>query len=330
MSKILITGGAGFIGFHLANKLVKRGDKVDLLDNFSRAVADPDFDALIANENIRVLDKDLLAAGVFDDMDRDYDYIYHFAAIIGVTHVMNRPYDVLADNVEMTDIMLDYAGDQKALKRFLFTSTSEIYAGTLKHFDLPIPTPESTPLGLTALEHPRTSYMLSKIYGEALCLHSKVPVTILRPHNVYGPRMGMAHVVPELLKKAYNLDDGSSMEVFSVDHRRAFCYIDDAIDMIIASCESDKCENIALNLGNQAAEVSMGDVANVVVDVVGKKLTLDEQPAQAGSPARRCPDMSLMSELTGITASIDLHNGISKTFDWYKKNVFDGHGVTAK
>ena len=90
-------------------------------------------------------------------------------------------------------------------KLFVFASTSEVYAGSLEHFGLPIPTPETAPLGLPDLGRPRTTYMLSKIYGEALCRHAGLPFTILRPHNLYGPRMGMAHVIPELHARATHI-----------------------------------------------------------------------------------------------------------------------------
>ena len=99
--------------------------------------------------------------------------------------------------------IITFGKRQENLERLIFTSTSEVYAGTLKYFSLKIPTPENTPLALTELSENRTSYMLSKIYGEALCLHSGLPVTIVRPHNFYGPRMGLSHVIPELFKESF-------------------------------------------------------------------------------------------------------------------------------
>jgi nucleoside-diphosphate-sugar epimerase len=92
----------------------------------------------------------------------------------------------------MLENVLTLARDQRDFSRFLFASTSEVYAGTLQYFGMPIPTPENTPLAMTALDEPRTSYMISKIMGEAMCQQSGLPFTIFRPHNVYGPRMGMA------------------------------------------------------------------------------------------------------------------------------------------
>ena len=255
MKKILITGGAGFIGYHLARNLISRGYQVDLFDNFSRSINDLDLKAISNKPNLNIIQSDLLEEGALDILNQDYHYIYHFAAIVGVKNVMKTPFNVLKNNVFMLIAALDFAKKNNNLNRFLFASTSEVYAGTLKHFELPIPTPESTPLTLTSLENPRTSYMLSKIYGEALCHQSTVPFTIIRPHNIYGPRMGMAHVIPELLKKAYQINN-RKLEVFSLNHSRTFCYVDDATEMIRRAAESN-IENNTINIGSVNEEITI-------------------------------------------------------------------------
>jgi len=330
VSKILITGGAGFIGYHLSKYLLGHGNKIDIVDNFSRAVKDPELETLISDPDVNAITMDLLEPGALDALADDYDYIYHLAAIIGVANVFERPYSVLDDNVRLTSTMLEFATRQKNLKRFMFASTSEVYAGTLKHFTLELPSPESTALAVTDLTLPRTSYMLSKIYGEAMCNMSPVPTTNFRPHNIYGPRMGMAHVIPELLKKAYTAEPNSAMEVFSVDHKRTFCYIDDAVKMLELMAESDNCENETVNLGIQTPEITMGEVADIVIETVGIPLTQDPQPATAGSPARRCPDMTKLTGLIGFKAEVGPKEGISRTFDWHKETIFDAGGITAK
>ena len=164
--KILITGGAGFIGLHLTEGLLAKGYQVDVLDNFARAVSDPDLERVLKNKDAKLIECDLLDKDAIQKLDKDYFAIFHLAAIIGVVNVLERPYDVLVANTELLVNMLEFAKQQLDLQRFVFASTSEIYAGTLKHFDLAIPTPEDTPLAVTDLSHPRTSYMLSKIYGE--------------------------------------------------------------------------------------------------------------------------------------------------------------------
>ena len=131
---------------------------------------------------------------------------------------------------------------QKNLARLIFTSTSEVYSGTLENYSMSIPTSEITPLTCSPASRPRTSYMLSKIFGEALCQQAGIPFTIFRPHNVYGPRMGMAHVIPEQLKKAWLADTGDRLSVHSSDHRRSFCFVDDAVEMLKRMLEVHECE----------------------------------------------------------------------------------------
>lgn len=321
--KILITGGAGFIGLHLARRLADEGYQVDLLDNFARAVDDKEFKDTLALNKVQFFNVDLLSLDQITCLATNYDVIFHLAAIIGVKHVMDNPYDVLYKNISMLGNMIDFARSQKQLSRFLFASTSEVYAGTLKHFDLPIPTPEETPLAVTDLSYARTSYMLSKIYGEALCHQSDLPFTVFRPHNVYGPRMGMAHVIPEQLRNAHKAKKGDSIDVFSVNHTRCFCYIDDAVEMLLRIMNNIGCEGRTLNLGTQNPELKIKEIVQKCFSVVGKELTINEKPETLGSPSRRVPDMTKTSLLLGYESRVSLHDGIKKTYEWYKKNVFD-------
>ena len=172
MKRILITGGAGFIGYHLAISLLKYDYQIDLLDNYARGVRDIHLDKLGVEDRINFINADLLDSRLNDKVESDYSYIYHLAAVIGVQHVLKAPYSVLNKNHLMLQNTLKISNNQKNLERFVFTSTSEIYAGTLQHYGLEFPTPELTPITITDLNEPRTSYMLSKIYGECMCLHS--------------------------------------------------------------------------------------------------------------------------------------------------------------
>ena len=322
MSKALITGGAGFIGSHLGGRLLELGYAVDLLDDFSRGSNDDVLASLQQLGGIRLIERDLRRPGALDDCDDDYDYVVHLAAIVGVANVVGRPYEVLRDNVSMTEQTIALARRQRALQRFLFASTSEVYAGTLETFGVAIPTPERTPLVVPELDRPRTSYMLSKLYGEAMCHQARIPFTIVRPHNVYGPRMGLAHVIPELLQRAHEATDGR-LEVFSVEHKRTFCFVDDAVEMIVRSLESPLCRSQTLNVGTQAPEVTIRDLAELALAVVGRELEIVPQPATPGSPERRCPDMSRTIELTGYASRVELEDGVRRTYEAYRTRVFE-------
>jgi len=328
MKKVLITGGAGFIGYHLASSLVQKDCIVDIADNFTRGIKDNFLIELSNHDNVNLLDLDLLNKASFETLDTDYNYIYHLAAVIGVQFVLKAPYDVLTKNMELLSNTIEFGRKQKHLKKLVFTSTSEIYAGTLRHFNLPVPTPESTPLAVTDLSENRTSYMLSKIYGEALCLHSGLPVTIIRPHNFYGPRMGLSHVVPELFKKAF-FGKEDKLTVFSPDHRRTFCYIDDAVEIIRILAESDASTGEAYNAGNESPEITMNSLAEKILEITGSDLVVKAGPVTEGSPRRRCPDMSKTAKATEYTPAVSLDEGLQRTFIWYKTNVFQNMGNSA-
>jgi UDP-glucuronate decarboxylase len=327
--KALITGGAGFMGFHLSRRLAQMGWRVDLLDNLARGVVDRDLEELLARPGVRLLEADLLEPGQLTGLGRDYTVIFHLAAIIGVRHVLERPFQVLADNTRMLLHVLELAQGQSDLKRLVFASTSEVYAGALANFSLPIPTPERAPLAIGDPAQARTSYALSKIYGEALCQQAGLPFTILRPHNVYGPRMGLVHVIPELLQRAHQAPPGGELEVFSVDHRRTFCYVDDAVEMLVRTSQSQGCLDETLNLGRQEPEVSIGELARLVLDTVNQEMAIKPLPATPGSPARRAPEMTKTTALTGFSAGIGLERGLELTYAWYRSRVFDAAGPSA-
>lgn len=328
MKRVLITGGAGFIGFHLAHELLDHGYEVDLLDDFSRGVLDPDLEELSRRPSIRLFRRNLLESGA-DSLGTDYRQIYHLAAIIGVAHVLRRPYAVLSDNLTLLLRALDIARQQANLERFVFASTSEVYAGTLQHFGLPVPTPETVPITIPDLVQPRTSYMLSKVYGEAICQHAGIPFTVVRPHNFYGGRMGLSHVIPELLKRAYESPPGSELGVASMSHRRAFCYITDAVRTMRLLSESAASANQTLNVGNEDQEITIGELAQLIVSAIGKPLAITELPETPGSPSRRCPDIRRAVELTGFTPQVGLAEGIALTYTWYKERVFEGTSASA-
>ena len=319
---ILVTGGAGFIGYHLARSFAESGYSVFLADNFARGILDQHVNELVDDMNVTLLEADLLNLDHVQSLGREFDVIFHLAAIIGVRHVLRQPYEVLTKNTRMLEHLIALAKQQRKLSRLLFASTSEVYAGTLQYFGLEIPTPESAPLTVTDLSAARTSYMLSKIMGEAMVQNSGLPFTIFRPHNIYGPRMGMAHVIPEQFRKIHLAKDGTSISVPSASHRRAFCFIDDAVQMLESMAFSERCEGKTLNLGTQSPEVSILDLVKKCVACSGKTLSLVEDGVTPGSPERRAPQMTKAINYSGVESKISLEDGLKKTWDWYSANVF--------
>jgi len=330
MQRALITGGAGFIGGHLTRRLLADGYAVHLVDNMSRGVSDELIDEFRTHPDFDIIVADLRDPASMEQIGDDYTHVFHFAALLGVQNVIDRPYAVLRENISMLETMLDLASRQRGLERFIFPSTSEVYVGTLQNFELPLPTPETTPLAVSALDQPRTSYMLSKIYGEALVHHSGLPFTIIRPHNFYGPRMGLSHVVPELLSKIHALPDGAELVVASIDHSRTLCYIDDAVEYIVRLMELPEAVGGTFNLGVQEPEVTIGELAQILIDAVGRDVTIGPGETTQGSPSRRAPHMGHTISVTGHEPAVSLEEGVARTYEWYRERVFDGGGVSAK
>ncbi len=321
MKKILITGGAGFVGYHLACRLADEPDtSLVILDNLSRGRMDDEFAALLERDNVEFRQGDLADPATFESLGGGFDEVYHFAAVIGVANVLERPKDVVRINSLSMIHLLDWfvAGGGKKL---MFPSTSEAYAWTQKFHELPIPTPEEVPLALTEMENPRSSYAGSKIFGELAVTHycrtHKLDYAIVRYHNVYGPRMGTQHVIPELYHRAAFLEE-RPLKVYSVDHFRAFCYVDDAVDATLASVRTPGLETHTFNIGNESEEISIGDLAAKILDIAGVDAEIEAHPAPNDPIKRRCPDISRARELLGYSPQVSLEEGLRRTFAWYE------------
>ncbi len=314
MAKALVTGAAGFIGLQVTRRLLESGSEVHLVDNLQRGRWDSEFSEVVKQDQAKFIKMDLCKPDALNELDGDYDKIFHFAAMLGVDRVLNAPFEVLQMNAASIQNMLVWARGLKGLKRFVFSSTSEIYAGTRAHYSIPVPTPESVVIALESVEKPRTSYALSKAYGEALLHASGVPFTIVRYHNVYGPRMGFDHVIPQTIKKILR---NSVVPVPSAEHTRAFCYIDDAVTQTIAASSAPNTLGTTLNVGNPSEEIRIGDLVQLIAETLNIEITIESEPPTVGSPDRRCPDTSLIRQLTGQVEQIDLKKGLQLTSDWY-------------
>lgn len=318
MKKILIIGGAGFIGFHLSKKLLKLGYKVDILDNFSRGLLDIHLKKLLKDKNSDLINLDILNDKIEDKLSNDYFGIFHLAAIVGVQNVISSPYSVLEKNTILTLKAISIAKNQKNLKKFLFASTSEIYSKSIEILKTKIPTPENTSVVLSNPSNKRSTYFLTKIFGESLVHHSKLPFIIFRPHNIYGPRMGMSHVIPEIvfkLKKAKK-----NISAYSASHTRSFCYIDDAVNQLMFMLSKSYVVKKTFNLGNQLEEISIKNLIKKIQTKMKKEhIEIQFKTDNHGSQSRRCPDMSKLKLLYNFkTTSIDV--GLDKTIKWYLKN----------
>jgi UDP-glucose 4-epimerase len=316
MEKVLITGGSGFLGFHLATELSKKFN-VDIIDNFSRGRFDKDLKHLLKKKNVNLIKLDL--KNKIKLKGRSYNYIFHFAATIGVANVINNPWEVLNNNFLSTKNIIEIAKKQKSLKKFFFASTSEIYAGALSAGLLKFPTQENQLIALKKFDSSRSTYMLSKIYGEVMCLFSKLPYIIIRPHNIFGERMGMSHVIPEIIKKI--LKKKKSIKVSNQDHKRTFCYIKDAVNLIIILMKNKKLINKTYNLADSRKEIKILDLANTLIKISKKKLIVKKFIDKNQSPKRRLANTSKILKDTKYRFNSSFKDNLKKTFDWYEKNI---------
>jgi UDP-glucose 4-epimerase len=314
--KILIIGGCGFFGWHLINHL-KTKHKIVVLDNYERKY-DKKFKVAIS-KNIKIINHDV--SKKINLKDRDFDIIYNLAALIGVKNVIKRPYEVLVQNFLTQKNALEFAQKQKKLSRFIFSSTSEVYDGSLKNNLLKFPTKESNIISLHNDYNPRSSYMLSKIYGEYLCFFSKVPFVILRLHNVYGPRMGMRHVIPEIIKKIKS-NKNKEIIIPNAHHSRTFCYVEDAVIASFKLAKSKKSINDVFNVGNQKNEITIIKLAKKIAKILNKKNTKFKVAVDKNhSPYRRKPDTKKMDKIDKRNnKKLSLDKGLKKTIDWYSEN----------
>ncbi len=319
--KILITGGYGFLGFHLANSLSRLNCSITLLDIKPVKDFDNDFKSLLLRDNISYIQADLLDKKFHNCLKNDYSHVFHLAALLGVQNVLDNPLQVLSMNFEMLRNLIYFINSLPTKPILFFASTSEVYAGTLKSSQLEFPTPENSLLILPDLDHPRTSYMLSKIYGESLCYASKIKTIILRPHNLYGPRMGMKHVIPQLIKRIKNTPKGGSIGIYSPNHKRTFCFIDDAVEQIYQLINKVNLTSSTFNLGTQKPELKMQELGHLLLEVMNRDDILIKQLDNTpGSPERRCPSTVTLDNITGRKERTSMFLGLKRTYNWYLKN----------
>jgi UDP-glucose 4-epimerase len=326
-TRTLITGGAGFIGYHLANVLSQNSaQQIDLVDNFNRGEIDEELRQLTEKPNVSMINADLTDPATYDLLEKGYDAVYHLAAIVGVQNVMERPHEVLRINIMAALYLLEWM-TKGGGKKLLLASTSEAYAWTQQFYELPVPTPEDVPLALTDLDNPRLTYAGSKIISE-MAVHQYSAMfdfdyTIVRYHNVYGPRMGFSHVIPQLYYRA--LDGENPLTVYSVDHSRAFCFISDAITATIGVMENEAGNGQTFNIGNDTEEIAIGDLARLLLRTAGIDTPIDAHIAEYDAIKRRCPDITRIRQALGYEPQVPLEQGLAKTLDWYKKVYHDKH-----
>ena len=303
--KYLITGGAGFIGSHLAEKLISRGNQVIVFDNLSTGSA---INLSGVKEKITFQEGNILNKAVIDKLVSESDYVVHLAAALGVFNIVNQPLESLKTNLQGSEVVLEAC--DKYRKPVLIASTSEIYG---KNDKVPLNEEDDRIIG-----HPlksRWSYSEAKAVDESLSyfyyLENKLPIRIIRFFNTVGPRQvghyGM--VVPRFVSAALK---NEPLYVYgSGDQIRCFCHVDDAVRALLLVMDSEKAVGEVFNVGNNQ-QITIMELAKKVIEFTGSSSTIEKISYEKAYPEgfedmqRRVPDISKIKKVLGWSPEINL------------------------
>ncbi|TGK11706.1 SDR family oxidoreductase [Leptospira fletcheri] len=308
-SRVLVTGGAGFIGSHLCERLIGMGHEVICLDNFHTG----------RKANVeRLLDHprfELIRHDITEPIRLEVDKIYNFACPASPIHYQSNAIKTIKTNVLG---MLNMLGMAKRVKaRILQASTSEIYGNPLEH-----PQKESywgnvNPIGI------RSCYDEGKRVAETLCFdyhrNHKVDIRVIRIFNTYGPRMlpDDGRVVSNFVVQALA---GKDITIYGDGlQTRSFCYVDDLVEGIIRLMETPDFIG-PVNLGNDG-EFTVKELAELVIQETGSPSKIVYRPLPQDDPVRRKPDLTLARQKLGYEPKVALKDGIRKTIEYFKNHL---------
>lgn len=310
--RVLITGGAGFLGSWICDVLVGQGAKVTCLDNFlSGRIAN--IRHLLGYENFKFIEHDI-SRPIF--LDEKFDLVMHLASRASPLEFDKFPIQILKANTIGTWIALGIA--KRCEARFLFASTSEVYGDAEI-----IPTPESyngnvSPLGI------RGCYDESKRCGEAFVMayHRQhgLDTRIVRIFNTYGPRMRAegyyGRVIPRFITQALN---DKPLTVFGDGKQtRSFTYVTDEVEGILRLAGLKGLSGEVINIGNDR-ETRIIDLAKLIIKLTNSTSTIEFHPLPEGDPRRRCPEISKAKRLLKWEPKVVLEEGLRRTIEWFKK-----------
>jgi UDP-glucose 4-epimerase len=316
----LVTGGAGFVGSHLVDRLVASGDDVTVLDDFStgrrRNLQH------LGEGAIRLVEGTILDETVVDTLVAASDRVFHLAAAVGVAHIVANPLRSLQVNARGTENVL--AACAKNGRKVLITSSSEVYG---RGGRVPMHEDDDRVLGSTEIQ--RWSYSTAKALDEHLLLAyaaNGLAGVIVRYFNIYGPRMdpmGYGSVMANFLRQALA---GDAVTVYGDGlQSRCFTYIDDCVDGTVLAMETASAEGQVFNIGNAATETTVVDLARMVIELSGSNSPITHESYESRFGAgfedtrRRVPSADRAAERLGWTAKIGLDDGLRRTLELWEQ-----------
>jgi UDP-glucose 4-epimerase len=322
--KILITGGAGFIGSHLADRLLEMGEEVYAIDDLSTGSL-KNIEHLRDNPGFHLKVDTVLNEAVMEELVFECDQIYHMAAVVGVKQIMNRPVETLETNVNGTEIVLRKANRHK--RKVLIASTSEVY-GKAVDGDAHCLLAEDTDRLMGSTTKRRWAYACSKTLDEFLALayyeEKNLPVVIARMFNTVGPRQSGQYgmVIPSFVQRA--LMEKPIMVYGDGSQSRSFIHISDMVEALIGLMAEPRAVGQVVNVGS-TEEVTIEALALLVKEMSESDSEIDYIPYErAYGPGfedmkRRCPDIEKIKDLIGFEPKIDLRAIIRSVIDYYKQ-----------
>jgi len=318
---VLVTGGAGFIGSHLSEKLVAKGDKVFVLDDLSTGSLN-NIKHLLSNKDFSFKKGSVLNGSLVKKMIANVDEVYHLAAAVGVQTIMDKPLDSLLTNIKGTEVVLGAAESKKT--PVFVASSSEIYG---KNTRTPFNEDDDRIYG--SVQHYRWGYAFSKGVDEFLALayfrERGLPVRIARFFNTVGPRQTGSYgmVIPRFVKSALA---GEDIVVYGSGHQtRSFGYVGDVVDAVIKIMAHPKSSGQIYNLGSNI-EISINELAKKIIALTESKSKIVRIPYEKAygegyeDMMRRSPDISRAKKLIGYNPKSTLDDVIRKIIE-YQKNV---------
>jgi len=313
--KVLVTGAGGFVGSHLVEALVQNGARVKAFVHYNSR---NDWGMLeLANkktlDEIEVVSGDIRDSDGVRQMMKDQEIVFHLAALIGIPYSYLNPSDVADTNIQGT-LNLLLAAKEFGVEKFIHTSTSEVY-GTAQH----VPMAENHPV------NPQSPYAATKASADQLALSFYytygLPVGIIRPFNIYGPRQSARSVIPNIIMQALT---GDEIRIGSVSSSRDLTYVTDSVKGFIQFAECDEVIGEVVNLGSEN-EISVENLIESVGKNLGKRLKTvqeDERIRPEKSEVKRLVSNSEKAKkLFGWKPRIEIEEGIQRTISWIKENI---------
>lgn len=303
----IVTGGCGFIGSHLARRLIAKGEDVRIIDDMSKGRIERISDII---NNIELFKVDIRNYEEILNIFKNVDKVFHLAAQVSVFNSLEDPYFDASVNILGTINVLKAAVVSK-VDRFVYVSSAAIYGNPVE-----VPITEEHP------KAPLSPYGLSKLIGERYSLLFKylndLKVSVIRPFNVYGPGQDpndeYAGVITKFITRVL---EGKSPIVFGGNQTRDFVYVEDVVEGAILASEKEEAIGESFNIAS-GKEITIDELAKIIIKISGKDLDIIHQPLRKGDIERSIADISKAQQILGYKPKIELETGLAKVYDFFK------------